>query len=161
MCLYKTKIIYNTKGFYLWESKDFLDHFLVCDGKILCFYKESEFENYINNNGLSVIDEDTVFKIISKKELIFLKQKDTTSFCNTMLDTWNLAIDIKNSFSNKENLLDGHKRLYDKIFHGCNLECITAPDAKYIPQFSTLENRQIRAIINESYKWFDCKLEQF
>ena len=58
-----------------------------------------------------------------------------------MLNLWNLAIDIKNSCGLKDSLLDGHKRLYDKLFYGNNLESLTPGGCKYVPDFTVLEKK--------------------
>ena len=73
-----------------------------------------------------------------------------------MLNVWNLAIDIRNSFTEEDTILDGNKRLYDKLFYGCNL--IDSKEEPYVPYFSDIEYRQIKAILNASYKWIDSKL---
>ena len=158
MCIYKTIIEYKKRCIYLWKSDDLLDYFVVNNGSILRFETQFDFESYIYRHQMNVLDEGTVIKILPRNDLLRLYRTDITSFCESLLNLWNLALDVKNSFSLERNLLDGHKKLYDKIFAGCNLETLASSQSKYTPVFSTLECRQIRAIINEAYRWFECKL---
>lgn len=155
MCIYKTRIVYRESCLYLWKSSDDSDCFLVENEHIVCFLKEEEFQRFVEENQLAVEDEGTTIVIPAKRELCKLQKENMELFCEKMLNLWNLAIDIKNSYGPKESLLDGHRKLYDKLFYGNNLESITPADGKYVPNFTVLEKRQLQAVINEMYKWFD------
>ena len=115
MCFYKTIVNYKENYIYLWQENDDRDSFFVENGMILRFTLEEDYQEYINENRLDVIDEDTIIHIMPKKSLLNLKDKDILRFCNEMLNVWNLAIDIKNSFIDKITILDGNKKLYDKL----------------------------------------------
>ena len=160
MCIYKTRIIYNKNYLYLWKSDDNFDCFIVENDEIVCFPTAEDYERFVKVRQWNVDDEDTVIEIISKKELLELQTGNVLLFCKRMLELWNLAIDIKNSFPQKSSLLDDHKFLYDKLFCGNNLESMVSDGCKYTPDFSALERRQLRAIINEMYKFFDGELEK-
>lgn len=159
--LYKTRICYKKCCLYLWKSDDTVDSFIVENNVIVCFPLQSELEKYLSIREWEIYDEDTLIEIISKKELLELLEQNIPLFCEKMLELWNLAIDIKNSFSQKESLLDGHKALYNKVFYGNNLNSMTSDNCKYIPSFIFLEKRQIYAVIKEIYRWFDEKLEKY
>jgi len=159
MCIYKTKIIFRESCFYLWKSSEDIDCFLVENEHIVCFLKEEEFQRFVEDNRLTVEDEGTTIEIPAKRELCKLQKKNMERFCAEMLNLWNLAVDIKNSYGPKESLLDGNRKLYDKLFYGNNLKSITPAGCKYVADFTILEKRQLQAVINEMYKWFDENLE--
>ena len=157
MCFYKTIVNYKENYIYLWQENDDRDSFFVENGMILRFTLEEDYQEYINENRLDVIDEDTIIHIMPKRSLLNLKDKDILRFCNEMLNVWNLAIDIKNSFIDKITILDGNKNLYDKLFYGSNTMKEDGEEA-YIPYFTDIEHRQIKAVLNDIYKWLDYKL---
>ena len=157
MCFYKTIVNYKDNYIYLWQENDDRDSFFVENGMILRFTLEEDYQEYINENRLDVIDEDTIIHIMPKRSLLNLKDKDILRFCNEMLNVWNLAIDIKNSFIDKITILDGNKNLYDKLFYGSNTMKEDGEEA-YIPYFTDIEHRQIKAVLNDIYKWLDYKL---
>ena len=157
MCFYKTIVNYKDNYIYLWQENDDRDSFFVENGMILRFTLEEDYQEYINENRLDVIDEDTIIHIMPKRSLLNLKDKDILRFCNEMLNVWNLAIDIKNSFTDKITILDGNKNLYDKLFYGSNTMKEDGEEA-YIPYFTDIEHRQIKAVLNDIYKWLDAKL---
>ena len=157
MCFYKTIVNYKENYIYLWQENDDRDSFFVENGMILRFTLEEDYQEYINENRLDVIDEDTIIHIMPKRSLLNLKDKDILRFCNEMLNVWNLAIDIKNSFIDKITILDGNKKLYDKLFYGSNI-MKSEEDEVYIPHFTDIEHRQMKAVLNDIYKWLDAKL---
>lgn len=157
MCFYKTIVNYKENYIYLWQENDDRDSFFVENGMILRFTLEEDYQEYINENRLDVIDEDTIIHIMPKRSLLNLKDKDILRFCNEMLNVWNLAIDIKNSYIYKITILDGNKNLYDKLFYGSNTMKEDGEEA-YIPYFTDIEHRQIKAVLNDIYKWLDYKL---
>lgn len=159
VCVYKISIEYHKKFLYLWESDDLKDYFIVENGQIACFTTKTDMEHYAIEQNMNIVDENTNISIIPQRELLVLREENIEKFCETFLTLWNLASDIKNSFTNERSLLDGHKELYDKIFYGCNFSSITPSEYKYVPNLTSLEKRQIKAITNEIYKWFDTKLE--
>lgn len=161
MCIYKTKISYHESCFYLWESNDDADCFLVENEHVVCFLREEDIQQFMEEKSLSVEDEGTTIEVPAKQELCKLQKDRAELFCSVMLNLWNLAMDIKNSYGPRDSLLDGHKRLYDKLFYGNNLESLTPAGCKYIPEFTVLEKRQLQAVINEMYRWFDEELERY
>lgn len=161
MSIYKTKISYRESCFYLWQSNDDADCFLVENEHIACFLREEDLRQFMEEKNLSVEDEGTVIEIPAKQKLCKLQKDRVELFCSEMLNLWNLAMDIRNSYGPKDSLLDGHKRLHDKLFYGNNLESLTPAGCKYVPEFTVLERRQLQAVMDEMYRWFDEELERY
>lgn len=156
---YRVEIQYEEKKIYIWTDCGHGSKFLAKGKALLSFQSDRELHTYCEEHGISLVDEETKYDIPSEKFLLSLQRgrKKVNEFCEILLQEWNLALDINNTFGTSNSYLDGSQKLYDKLFYGNNL-LLSETDLPYVPSFSKRETRQVKDILREIYDIFHQKL---
>lgn len=157
---YGVRIIYNRDIFCIWVADESGDRLFTCSGRILTFTDEKTLKLYCDKEQIHLEEKEcTVENIPALSEVKeMLKKKDRVQFCKVLLDLWNLALDINNSFDCNNPYLNGCRHLYDKVFWGNNLEVFTCGRQLYVPHFSKKDRRQIKLVLDEIYATFEKRL---
>ena len=94
---------------------------------------------------------------------IFLKNEKTKVVeCKEFSSAWNLFKDLSNSTNGN---FDANKKLtkkiYEKLFWGCNLPTVTPEGKSYEPIWSKKELKIIRETLTLGFQMFREKVKQF
>jgi len=89
----------------------------------------------------------------------FIRDPSTLHFdCNDALSAWNLFGDFARSLGQSGILFLDHDqaadRLYDKIFHGCNLPAMTPEGQEFLPTWRSDEIESIREVLMVGFSLF-------
>ena len=74
--------------------------------------------------------------------------------CSKVLDFWNIISDISHSagfefIGDKKDKRT--EKVYDKLFHGCNLPMVNKTNIKYVPKWNYEEKKILSSIIEKGY----------
>ena len=79
--------------------------------------------------------------------------------CNLFLNVWNLLGDISHSVGGDFNPnLKQTKKLYDKLFWGCNLPAVTPVGRKFKPDWPKVERRLLCSVLSSGIELFRSHL---
>ena len=80
--------------------------------------------------------------------------------CNPFLDTWNLLEDLSRSTGGKfDSEKELTKKIYNKIFWGCNLSSVTPEGKSYTPVWTGKELKIIRKVLKFGLEMFREKVK--
>lgn len=158
---YKLEIKFgeNLKKYYIWCDIDNRNTFLAVNGEIVSFLTEVELLQYCKANSIVLVNEENCIEIPDLKRMYLLLKNHKDKFCKVLLNEWNIAIDINETFDKKSPYLDGCNMLYDKIFRANNISVFLEKDASlYSPHFGKRERKQLVRILTELYELFNMYL---
>lgn len=132
----------------VWFSND-ADGVLTYKGKVLIFRSLSECTEYGDSTGLNIVSSDMVCDFDQMVEWMNSSSRVVWD-SSSLINTWNLLIDIFSSLNIHVHENENVKIVYDKVFWGNNLPSVTPPGGKYVPVLSDEEKYDLVLFLKES-----------
>lgn len=133
---------------FLWEGEDPGPARIEVDegGFVLSFSSAADATNAALGNGWPISSDDASAYDLDAIER-WCRTDESAQDCMTLLNAWNLLVDLPGA----ENLFRAADEralgLYDKLFRACNLPSMTPPRAENVPVWSTSETAALKHLL--------------
>jgi hypothetical protein len=146
--------IENKDSFLIWCSND-KDRVLTnINEKILNFSSKQELYKYALKNEINIEQEEaTIYNIDAIVEWINVGDSKSID-CNEFNSAWNLFEDISRSVNKSFDSNKKVKKIYDKLFRGCNLPAVTPQNKRYVPEWDKGEVEILKNILSKGIQIF-------
>ena len=157
----------NRDRYLLWHSDDEVradaDGVALDErGAMPVFRTRDDLAAYAQVHGLSPLSDKTPLLHdldVVRRWLRRKRERPVPLDCAATLAAWNLFADVSRSAGGD---FDGDKartrRIYDKLFWGVNFPSLTPPGKRYIPLWSSAEQRLVHAILSSGLRLFRDRL---
>lgn len=145
--------------YLIWYSNDCDGVHLESDGYVPAFGSIDRLSNYAKIHDLAPLTiGDPVMHDLDSVERFTRDDSSLHVDCNETLSAWNLFGDFARSLGPSGSLFLAHDqaadRLYDKIFHGCNLPAMTPERQEFLPAWRSDEIESIREVLRVGFSLF-------
>lgn len=146
---YPIRIVLDSVDYHcIWYSNE-QDGVITANDKIIAFTSLDELQLYIQEHYAALETLEVAIYYLNTIAAWVKHPQPQDINCVLLLDAWNLFIDVSASLQIKlEENQKINKKLYDKLFWGCNLPSMSPPGEEYIPIFTQKECKRLAGILD-------------
>ncbi len=150
-------------GYLIWFSTDDKDGIWINENNlILSFQNIEDLQRFTSEIGISIKKEDPLLHNLDIVKQWLSEDSAEIKDYNPFLDAWNLFDDV--SYSTNSNFNSDRKvtkKIYEKIFWGCNLPAVTPEGKSYEPIWSKKELKIIKETLSDGFQIFEKNIKPF
>ena len=148
-------------SYLIWFSTENDDGVLVDkNGFVPSFNDVKTLRDYSNQKKIILKDEEPVIHNLELIENWLCENNSAINDYNEVLNTWNLFEDISISTNGNFNSdRELTKKIYEKIFWGCNIPAVTPEGESFTPTWTKMELKIVRETLIFGFQMFREKIK--